>query len=337
MRWIKAALLALVVAAGGAIAGWLYWQQQLDAPIALSASEVYEVRPGMGASQIIAELEARGIIAAQWPYQLLGVFEPQRLRGLRAGEFRLEPGMNAAQLLAKLSSNDVVTYRLTVPEGRTFADMRRLLGDAEALDHETRDMSDAELMTALGHEGELPEGRFFPDTYVWRRGVSDMEIFQRAYDRMASVLREVWQSRDDDLPIDTPYEALILASLIEKETGVAAERSRIAGVFKRRLERGMRLQTDPTVIYGLGEDYDGSLSRADLERRTDWNTYVISGLPPTPIALPGRAALEAAVHPAAGSALYFVARGNGEHQFSDTLAEHNAAVRRYILGEGESP
>lgn len=331
MRWLKGVLLILVLMAIATGGGWLWWQHKLDEPIALQSPEIYEVRSGMGARQVIEELHERGIIDERWPYQLLGVVDPARLRALRAGEFELSPDMNAHALLGKLSSNDVVRHYLTIPEGRTFAQMRQILNQAEPLVHDTRDMSDDEIMTALGEEGEFPEGWFFPDTYQWRKGATDLELFKRAHERMVNTLDEIWAERQPDLPIDSPYEALILASLIEKETGAPAERARIAGVFVRRLEKGMRLQTDPTVIYGLGQAYSGSLTRADLTKSTRWNTYVIHGLPPTPIAMPGRASLEAAVNPAEGDELYFVSKGNGEHQFSATLEEHNAAVRRYIL------
>ena len=331
MRWLKGMLLVVVVMAAAIGGGWLWWQHKLDEPIALQSSTVYEIRSGMGARQIINELHERGIIDERWPYQVLGVLDPARLRALRAGEFEILPDMNAHALLGKLSSNDFVRHRLTIPEGRTFSQMRQILNQAEPLEHKTRDMSDEEIMAALGMDGEFPEGWFFPDTYQWLKGATDLELFKRAHDRMVSTLDEVWAERQPDLPLDGPYQALILASLIEKETGAPDERTRIAGVFVRRLEKGMRLQTDPTVIYGLGQAYDGSLTRADLTESTRWNTYVINGLPPTPIAMPGRASLEAAVNPAEGDALYFVSKGNGEHQFSATLEEHNAAVRRYIL------
>ena len=253
------------------------------------------------------------------------------MNGLRSGEFELTPGMSGREMVARLSSDNIVTYRLTIPEGWTFAQMRRALAEAPKLEHRTQDMSDAEVMAALGHEDEHPEGRFFPDTYRYHKGMTDLALLERAYARMDNMLRDAWAGRSDDLPLETPYEALILASLIERETGVPNERRRIAGVFVRRLERGMRLQTDPTVIYGMGEDYDGNITRDDLRRETPYNTYVIDGLPPTPIAMPGEASLEAAVDPASGDALYFVSRGDGSHYFSSTLAEHNAAVRRYIL------
>lgn len=331
MRVLKILILLLLVATIVVFGGFHYWQKQLDAPIALDEKTVYEVPPGAAFTQVVDDLESRGIIEAAWPYRILARVAPKATQGLRAGEFEIEPGMNGRQLIAHLSSDQVVTYRLTVPEGWTFKQMRRLLDQAPKLEHRTREMSDEEIMAALGHEGTYPEGQFFPDTYRYHKGVTDIELLQRAFDRMQQTLNTVWDERDDDLPIDSPYQALILASLIERETGVPAERNEIAGVFTRRLEKGMRLQTDPTVIYGMGDSYVGNITRADLQRQTAYNTYVIEGLPPTPIAMPGRGALEAAVHPADGDTLYFVAKGDGSHQFSRTLQEHNAAVRRYIL------
>ncbi|MED5501254.1 MAG: endolytic transglycosylase MltG [Pseudomonadota bacterium] len=331
MRVLKILILLLLVATIVVFGGFHYWQKQLDAPIALDETTIYEVPPGAAFTQVVHDLESRGIIEAAWPYRILARVAPKATQGIRAGEFEIEPGMNGRQLIAHLSSDQVVTYRLTVPEGWTFKQMRRLLDQAPKLEHRTSEMSDEEIMTALGHEGTHPEGQFFPDTYRYHKGVADLELLQRAFDRMQQTLNTVWNERDDDLPIDSPYQALILASLIERETGVPAERKEIAGVFTRRLEKGMRLQTDPTVIYGMGDSYVGNITRADLQRQTAYNTYVIEGLPPTPIAMPGRGALEAAVHPADGDTLYFVAKGDGSHQFSRTLQEHNAAVRRYIL------
>ncbi|WP_110676632.1 endolytic transglycosylase MltG [Salinicola sp. RZ23] len=331
MRLLKIFVVLMVLAAIAAFAGYRYWQSQLDGPIALDSATVYEVPRGAAFSQVVDDLAARGVIAAAWPYRVLARVEPRAMQGLRAGEFQLEPGMTGRQLIAKLSSDQVVTYRVTIPEGWTFRQMRQLLNGAQKLEHRTADMSDAEVMRALGHPDEYPEGRFFPDTYRYHKGVTDLEVLERAYTRMHKTLDEVWATRDDGLPLDGPYQALILASLIERETGVPSERGEIAGVFVRRLEKGMRLQTDPTVIYGMGDSYVGNITRADLQRQNAYNTYVIDGLPPTPIAMPGRGSLEAAVHPTPGDALYFVAKGDGSHQFSRTLSEHNAAVRRYIL------
>ncbi|WP_110687471.1 endolytic transglycosylase MltG [Salinicola aestuarinus] len=331
MRAIKILLLLLALAAAVAFGGYRYWLAQLESPIAIDTDTLFEVPRGAAFGQIVQSLEARDIIESAWPYRVLARVEPDAVNGLRAGEFELEPGMSGRELVSKLSSDDVVTYRLTVPEGWTFRQMRQRLNQAEKLDHQTSDLSDEEIMAALDHADTHPEGQFFPDTYRYHKGVSDLDILRQAFDRMQSTLASVWADRDDDLPIDSPYQALILASLIERETGVPEERSEIAGVFTRRLEKGMRLQTDPTVIYGMGDAYVGNITRADLRRQTAYNTYVIAGLPPTPIAMPGAGSLNAAVHPNDGDSLYFVAKGDGSHQFSATLAAHNAAVRRYIL------
>ncbi|WP_298845655.1 endolytic transglycosylase MltG [uncultured Salinicola sp.] len=331
MRVLKVLIGILLIATIVVFGGFHYWQKQLDGPIALEEQTVYEVPRGAAFTRVIDDLVKRGVIDAAWPYRLLARVAPKATQGLRAGEFELDPGMSGRQLIAHLSSDQVVTYRLTIPEGWTFRQMRALLDKAPKLDHRTAEMSDEEVMAALGHEKTFPEGQFFPDTYRYHKGVTDLEILRRAFDRMQRTLTTVWDERDDDLPIDSPYQALILASLIERETGVPAERGEIAGVFVRRLQKGMRLQTDPTVIYGMGDSYVGNITRADLQRQNAYNTYVIEGLPPTPIAMPGLGSLEAAVHPAAGDTLYFVAKGDGSHQFSRTLQEHNAAVRRYIL------
>ncbi|WP_168014231.1 endolytic transglycosylase MltG [Halomonas salinarum] len=333
MRVGKILLALAAVTVALAIGGYRYWESRLAAPINVDEPTLYEVPAGAGYHQVVLDLSRRGILDDPWAFRLLTRLDPASVPSLRVGEYRLEPGMTGREALARLGSDQVVTYPLTIPEGWTFAEMRARLDEADKLTHESEGMSDAEIMAALGREGEHPEGWFFPDTYRYHKGVSDLDILRRAHERMEAILEDVWEGRDPDreLPIDNPYEALIMASLIERETGASEERRAIAGVFARRMERGMRLQTDPTVIYGMGEDYDGNITRADLREATPYNTYVIDGLPPTPIAMPGRAALEAAVDPKPGDTLYFVARGDGTHQFSRTLREHNAAVRRYIL------
>lgn len=331
MRLQKVLLAVATLAAITALVAFQFWQSRLDAPITIEQSTLYEVQHGASFDQVMVDLAERGILAEDWPFRVLARVSDDDLSQLRAGEFMLEPGMSGREVISLLGSNEIVTYPLTIPEGWTFEQMRSLLAAAPKLMHRTAGMSDKEVMAELGHPDQHPEGRFFPDTYFYHKGSSDLDILRQAYERMQSSLAEIWQTRVDDLPFDTAYEALIMASLIERETGVAGERRRIAGVFKRRLEKGMRLQTDPTVIYGMGDSYDGDITRADLRRATAYNTYVIDGLPPTPIAMPGRAALEAAVNPADGDALYFVAKGDGSHYFSSTLREHNAAVRRYIL------
>lgn len=334
MRTVLKALVVLVVLAlFAAYTGYRFWQVKLEAPIAVDEQIIYEVPQGAGFNRVIAELESRGILSNSWAFKLLARIEPQRVHSLKPGEYMLQPEMSGLDVLDKLNSGDVVTYKVTIPEGWSFKQMRAVLDDAEKLSHDTVDMSDEDLMAELGYEGEHPEGRFFPDTYTYYKGVSDEQILRQSLRRMDRLLDDAWAKRDEGLPYETPYEALIMASLIEKETGAPQERREIAGVFVRRLERGMRLQTDPTVIYGMGDRYDGNITRADLRKKTPYNTYVIEGLPPTPIALPGKASLEAAMHPAEGETLYFVAKGDGTgtHHFSRTLREHNEAVRRYIL------
>jgi UPF0755 protein len=252
-------------------------------------------------------------------------------RRIRAGEYRLPAGMAPDALLALLVSGQVLQYPLTIVEGWSVRDLLSNLRNDPILLQTLEGLDGAEIMVRLGRPDMHPEGRFLPDTYHFPRGATDLAFLQRAMQAMDSVLAAEWERRAPGLPLETPEQALVLASIVEKETSLAEERARVAGVFVRRLQIGMRLQTDPTVIYGLGEGFDGNLRRRDLQADTDYNTYTRSGLPPTPIALPGRAAIHASLHPAAGDELYFVARGDGSHHFSRTLSEHNAAVRRYQL------
>ena len=322
-------LLAVIVggaAVGGGYGAW-YWQWQR--PIALTAPKVFEIERGMGIRQTLEQLQQQGIIASTWPYRAKAWLAPDRLRHLKAGEFALTPGMTPDQLIDKLSSDDVVTYGMTIPEGRTFAQMRALMDAQVKLEHRTASLSDAELMRQIGHEGVPPEGRFLPTTYRYHKGMSDITLYRQAFELMNSRLDEAWRKRDEGLPYRSPDEALVMASLVEMETGVPEERKAIAGVFVRRLGKGMRLQTDPAVAYGLKKNAR-TLTRADLTTPTPYNTYMNEGLPPTPIALPGQAALDAALHPAPGSALYFVATGSGGHRFSDSLEQHQQAVRDYL-------
>ena len=245
---------------------------------------------------------------------------------LKVGEYALEPGITPRELLRRMRDGRVIHYRVTIVEGWNFRQLRAALAAAEPLLHEATDLDDAALMAALGHPGQHPEGRFLPETYLYQRGDSDLDILRRAYAAMEQALAEAWANRAPDTPLRSPEEALILASIVEKETGQAHERPQIAGVFSRRLRRGMLLQTDPTVIYGMGSAYDGNIRKRDLTTDTPYNTYTRPGLPPTPIAMPGRAALQAAVNPAPGDALFFVSRNDGTHVFSATYAEHAAAV-----------
>ncbi len=330
MRVVKWLVVLLVFASLVLWGGYRYWETRLDVPLVVSSERLFEVPEGAGYHRVIDKLENEGLINDGWAYRLLTRIKPEAIPSLRPGEYRLEPGMTGPELFEALDTHDVVTYTLTIPEGWTFAKMRDALENADKLDHQLSGVSDEDVMALLGRDGEHPEGRFFPDTYRYHKGVSDTEILRLALNNMDARLDAVWAERDEDITLKTPYEALIMASLIERETGAPEERREIAGVFKRRMQQGMRLQTDPTVIYGMGDAYTGNITRADLRKPTPYNTYVIDGLPPTPIALPGLAALEAAVNPADGDTLYFVSRGDGTHKFSKTLREHNNAVNRYI-------
>jgi UPF0755 protein len=246
--------------------------------------------------------------------------------------YEIPPRASAAQILELFEQGKVILEQLTVVEGSTFADFRRELEQHAAVTHTLTRKTPAEVMVTIGHAGENPEGRFFPDTYRFAAKTPDHDILLLAYNSMQKLLETAWPQRSPDLPFDSPYQALILASIVEKETGLAAERPRIAGVFVSRLRKGMRLQSDPTVIYGLGASYDGDIRTRDLVTDTPYNTYTRAGLPPTPIALPGRESILAALHPSDTGELYFVATGSGDggHHFSRTLEEHNAAVREYL-------
>ncbi len=260
-----------------------------------------------------------------WAYYAR-LFEPEPIK---AGEYKLPDQASPLDILRQLQVGEVVTYPVTFVEGRTFADILEVLHKLPNIEHKLAGLTREEIMTALDLDIEHPEGWFFPDTYHYIAGDSDVSILRHAYRRMSRLLALEWRARAVGLPYKNSYEALIMASIVEKETGVAHERDEIAGVFVRRLKKGMRLQTDPTVIYGLGLKYDGNLQRSDLTAPTPYNTYTNHGLPPTPIALPGRETIHAALHPKEGDALYFVARGDGSHYFSATLDEHVDAVRRY--------
>jgi UPF0755 protein len=251
---------------------------------------------------------------------------------IKAGEYRLQPGTSPALLLAQFVAGDVILHALTLPEGWTFRQALAAIHASATVESELRGLKDATILARLGLREAHPEGLFFPDTYRFPRGTTDRELLRQAHARLERELASAWNSRAGELPLESPYQALILASLVEKETGAADERPLIAGVFVNRLRRGMRLQTDPSVIYGLGDKFDGNLRKRDLEADTPYNTYTRAGLPPTPIALVGREALAAALHPAPTDALYFVAtgRGDGRHFFAPTLEAHNANVARHL-------
>ncbi|WP_336366840.1 endolytic transglycosylase MltG [Marinobacter sp. C2H3] len=320
---------AVLVAAGTGLWAW-QGLQTLKAPVALTEPLLFKVPHGASFSATARRMEDEGLVADSLWLRLYGRAVPEQSR-IRAGEYEFQPGMSALDMVASMVRGDVKQWQVRIIEGWTFHDMREALARSEHLAHKTRDWTDDDIMKAVGAEGEHPEGRFFPDTYLYTGGDTDLDVLKRAYQRMSTVLAEQWQNRADGLPYETPYEALIMASIVERETGVPEERNEVAGVFVRRLQKGMRLQTDPTVIYGMGDDYQGGITLRDLKTYTPYNTYRINGLPPTPIALPGKGAIHAALHPDDGNALYFVARGDGTHQFSATLKAHQQAVRQFQL------
>jgi len=326
-------LLGFIVLVASLLLGWAWmeYDEFVATPLHIpQGSLIYEVPRGASLAAVAHDLQRAGIIENARYLQWYGRYTGQANQ-IRAGEYRLSDELVPDTLLALLVSGRSVTYTLTLLEGWNIGQVRAAVAAHEALQHTLDGVDDDEMMRRLGLPGEHPEGRFFPDTYQFTRGMTDLDFLRRAQQKMDEELAAAWAERMTDLPLAGPYEALILASVVEKETGQADERPEIAGVFVRRLRRGMKLQTDPTVIYGMGERYDGNIRRKDLEEDTPYNTYVHGGLPPTPICMPGRDALRAAVNPATGEALYFVARGDGSHAFSATLEEHNAAVRRYQL------
>lgn len=299
-------------------------------PLPLAEAKVIAVKPGTPLRLLAQQLEQQGVIAHARDLVLLA-----RLRdyagSIQAGEYRVEPGMTTAGLLEQMVKGAVILHSLTIIEGAMFRELLAAIHSHDALQHTLEQTAGEEIMNRLGKPGMAPEGWFLPETYRFPRGTSDLEFLRRAHKAMEQYLAGAWENRATDLPLASPYEALILASIVEKETAVPEERGAIAGVFVRRLQKGMRLQTDPTVIYGLGDAFDGNLRRGDLQADTPWNTYTRGGLPPTPIALPGRASIDAVLHPEPGDALYFVSKGDGSHHFSTTIEEHNAAVRKYQL------
>ncbi|RYY97151.1 MAG: endolytic transglycosylase MltG [Comamonadaceae bacterium] len=321
-------LLPAFIALG--VGGWALWW--LHQPLKLPAATVdLPVEPGTTPRGIAQSVRQAGVeVEPQllyWWFRFSG-----QDRQIRAGSYELEQGVTPRSLLAVLVRGEEATRSVVIVEGWNIRQVRAALAKADMLRPDSVGMNDAQLMQAVGLPGKHPEGRFFPDTYTYSKGSSDIAVLQRAMRAMNRKLDAAWAARASDLPLKTAEEALILASIVEKETGKPTDRPEIAGVFANRLRIGMLLQTDPTVIYGLGEAFDGNLRRRDLQADTPWNTYTRAGLPPTPIAMPGQAALLAAVQPARTSALYFVSRGDGSSEFSENLDAHNRAVNKYIRG-----
>jgi UPF0755 protein len=293
----------------------------------------YILAPGSSFGSMARELEQLGYIESSLYLRIAARFGGIAEQ-IKAGEYFLSAGTTPDQLLGMLVSGSVVRHSFTLVEGWTFRQVLDAMSTIEELKQTVDDLSDEEIMERLGHSGEHPEGRFLADTYHFSRGMTDLELLQRAYDAMTELLQKEWPKKGDRLPLKNSYEAIILASIVEKETALVSERPRIAGLFLRRLSKGMKLQTDPTVIYGMGENFDGNIRRRDLLKDTPYNTYVHTGLTPTPISNPGKAAILAVLNPMQDdNALYFVAKGDsdGSHYFSATLKEHNRAVRKYQL------
>jgi UPF0755 protein len=306
--------------------------QWLRSPLPLAAPSVeLSIEPGTNPAEVARAWVAAGVqVDARFLYQWFKW--SGQAKQIRAGSYEVHAGVTPRALLDKMVRGDQILEQLRLIEGWSWRQVRAALAAAPQLKPKTASMSDADIMAALGEPGVAPEGRFFPDTYAYSRGVSDLTVLRRAHEAMKKRLAEAWSLRKPELPLKSADAALILASIVEKETGTPADRSRVAAVFVNRLRIGMPLQTDPTVIYGLGEAFDGNLRKRDLLADTPFNTYTRGGLPPTPIAMPGAASLQAALNPAPVKALYFVARGDGSSEFSDDLAAHNRAVNKYQRG-----
>jgi UPF0755 protein len=324
-RLIVLIVVGLVCAAGGVF--WYAGSARTPAQLPVE----FSITPGSNLTQTAHMLESEGLISQPAVFVILGRLLGQASK-IKAGSYYLDTPLSPYQLLNKITLGETLMAKVTVIEGWNFAQMRTAIAANPRLKHDSANLSDAELLKAIGADEAHPEGLFLPETYYFDAGASDLDIYRRAYHALKETLATAWQGRASGLPYQSPYEVLIMASIIEKETGAADERPLIAAVFLNRLRIGMRLQTDPTVIYGLGERFDGNLRKVDLQTDTPYNTYTRGGLTPTPIALAGEAAIHAALHPVSSKALYFVAKGGGRHHFSHTLEEHNRAVNRYQRG-----
>lgn len=318
-------LLALVAAS--LFVGWFAYHVQDPVQIPITPYEL-SIKPGSSLRTVAKQLVGAGALHDAWSFILLS-----RLMGysssLKAGDYELTESISPWQLLKRVTNGDVNQSEVRFIEGWTFSQLRKTLNENPALQHDTAGLTDFQVMQLIGASETMAEGLFSPDTYYFVRGNSDVAILKRAYHAMQNNLNTAWTGRATNLPLTDSYQALILASIVEKETGRESDRANVAGVFINRLRIGMRLQTDPTVIYGLGDKFDGNLRKKDLLTDQEYNTYTRSGLPPTPIALPGMASIRAALNPAKTSSLYFVAKGNGESHFSSNLTDHNRAVSKY--------
>ncbi|WP_058048124.1 endolytic transglycosylase MltG [Janthinobacterium sp. Ant5-2-1] len=326
MAFFKKLVVSSVIAAIGVGGTFVYWAQQ---PITTDGEAIpFTISPGSGAHAAGQQIADAGVPIVPILFNMLARIEGKTSK-IKAGSYELKPGTTPQRLITQLARGEFAQESLTIIEGWTFKQMRLAMANHPGLKHDTVGLSDKELMAKISPEYVLPEGLFFPDTYLFAKGASEMQIFKQAHTAMIGRLSEAWDKRDPALPYKNPYEALIMASIVEKETGQKSERAMIAGVFVNRLKTGMLLQTDPTVIYGMGDNYQGKIRKRDLEADTPYNTYTRGGLPPTPIALAGAQSLTAALAPARTQALYFVARGDGTSQFSANLPDHNRAVNQY--------
>lgn len=326
MAFIKKVFISSIALALAGGAGFAYWARQ---PILAAGPAIdFAIAPGSGAQAAGQQIAEAGVPLQPILFNLLAraTFKSARLK---AGSYELKPGTTPLRLIDQLVRGEFAQEALTIIEGWTFRQMRQAMAAHTGLKHDTATLSDAALLAKVTAQYTAPEGLFFPDTYLFAKGASDLQVYKQAHTMLVARLQEAWTKRDPALPYKTPYQALIMASIVEKETGQKSERGMIAGVFVNRLRTGMLLQTDPTVIYGMGDKYDGKIRKRDLETDTPYNTYTRPGLPPTPIALPGAQSLTAALAPARTAALYFVSRGDGTSQFSANLPDHNRAVNQY--------
>ena len=332
MRNLIKKLLITVVVMAVVSSLWLWWDvnRYMDTPITVSEEKRYELSHGSNFIRAVNELHSASIISNKRYFRWYGRFTGLE-RKIKAGEYLIQSGVTPREILDMLTSGKVRQYAITIIEGWTFQQLLDVINKDPVLRHTLKDKTTEQILTAIGISGVHPEGQFLPDTYFFPKGLDDLAFLKRANKSLNKYLEQQWQNRAENLPYKNSYEALIMASIVEKETGLASERQAISGVFVRRLNKRMRLQTDPTVIYGMGKRYKGNIRKKDLLRDTPYNTYRRFGLPPTPIALAGKEAIYASLHPEDGNSLYFVARGDGSHHFSATLKEHNEAVIKYQL------
>jgi UPF0755 protein len=326
MGFIKKLIIISVIVSVGAVGSFAWWAKQ---PITSAEPVIaFTVLPGSSVGVASQQIAAANVPINPFLFSLLARVT-QKASRIKAGSYELKPGTSPRRLIDQLVRGEFAQESLTIIEGWTFKQMRMAIAGSKGLKHDTAELSDKELMAKISGDFKLPEGLFFPDTYLFAKGSSELSIYKQAHAMLMQHLNAAWSKRDPNLPYTNPYQALVMASIVEKETGQKSERAMIAGVFVNRLKQGMLLQTDPTVIYGMGDKYEGKIHKKDLETDTPYNTYTRTGLPPTPIALPGVQSLEAALGPAKTEALYFVSRGDGTSKFSGNLTDHNRAVNQF--------